>query len=147
MPRPGSKISTGAPPQESSSSYLFMFVRDVEVENVKEGLRVTMFKKFPYHQDYRDVVYEDTRGYGTWCRLFPINDGAELFRPIPPPEGISLHNGILLIRLLCLDNIQVVKRARSTYEGESMANQSTYLSTGPTRYHHQHLNHIFKIQI
>ena len=41
---------------------------DVEVETVKEGLRVTMFKKFPYHQDYRDVVYEDTRGYGTWSR-------------------------------------------------------------------------------
>jgi len=82
-------------------------------------LRVSLFKKFPYHQDYRDVVYEDTRGYGTWSRLFQINDGAELYRPIPPPEGIGLHNGILLIRLLCFDNVQVVKRARSSVVGDA----------------------------
>ena len=54
--------------------------------------------------------------------MFQINDGAEMYRPIPPPEGIGLHNGILLIRLLCIDNVQVVKRARSSLDAESMLN-------------------------
>jgi len=100
---------------------------DVEVQTTKMGVKVSARKNLPYHDSMRTSVDEDGRCYGLFVRNFVFHDSNAIFQPVPPPEGLSMHNGVLLVRLWKVEmNKKIKKRSPSSIAG-SLSGRTTTL--------------------
>jgi len=101
---------------------------DVEVQSTKVGVKVSARKNVPYHDSTRTTVDEDGRCYGLFVRNFVFHDMNAIFQPVPPPEGLSMHNGILLVRLWKVEMNKKIKRRSPSSVGGSVRGRDTQLT-------------------
>eukprot|EP00397_Hematodinium_sp_SG-2012_P033408 GEMP01035694.1.p1 GENE.GEMP01035694.1~~GEMP01035694.1.p1 ORF type:complete len:354 (+),score=61.95 GEMP01035694.1:497-1558(+) len=83
---------------------------DVEVQSTKAGVKVSMRKHVPYHDTFRTKIDEDDRSYGLFVRNFCFHDTDAIYQPVPPPEGLSMRDGVLLVRLWKVEMTKTVKK-------------------------------------
>lgn len=83
---------------------------DVEVQTTKAGIKVSMKKRIPYHDSFRTKIDEDGRAYGLFVRDFSFHDKDAIFQPMPPPEGLSMKDGVLSLRLYKVEMTKTVKK-------------------------------------
>lgn len=83
---------------------------DVEVISTKDGARISARKNVPYHDSFQTTVDEDDRCYGLSVRDFMFKEKNSIFQPVPAPEGLSMFNGVLHVRLWKVEMNKTVKK-------------------------------------